>query len=347
MRKSFDSIDEFRGILDDLPGPDSSSLENAARRNDRLTKPAGALGRLEELAVWYASWRRSPRPVIHSTQIIVFAGNHGVAARGVSAYPPEVTRQMVANFGSGGAAINQLAKEIPARLEVVEVDLHRPTEDITGGAAMTERGFVRALKAGWDAVDSGAHLLVPGEMGIGNTTSAAAVALAMFGGSADAWTGAGTGVSNEALDRKRAAVARAVEVNGPFSAAQGLEVLQRLGGREMAAIAGAIARARLHRIPVILDGFICTAAAAALHCESTDALDHAVAGHCSHEAGHRRLLERIGKRPVLDLGMRLGEGSGAALAAQILKSAVSCHSGMATFEDAQVSESLKEQMTRR
>ena len=328
----------FRRIIRKLPGPSSKARREAEMRNECLTKPAGALGRLEELAIWYASWRRTPRPVIENPQIVIFAGNHGVASQGVSAYPPEVTGEMVSNFRSGGAAINQLARQLGIEPDVNALEIGNPTKDITQGPAMAENEFADALRAGWGAVRPSADLLIPGEMGIGNTTSAAALALALFGGTAADWTGEGTGIGNNGLRRKTEIVAKAFEINQLHTDGTGLNALRCLGGRELAAMAGAILRARLLGIPVLLDGFICTAAAAALHRESKDALDHAVAGHCSAEAGHIRLLKAIGKTPLLNLGMRLGEGSGGALAGLVLKAALACHSGMATFGEAEVSE---------
>lgn len=330
----FDTLDGLRALLAEMPGADSAAAEGAAARNGQLTKPPGALGRLEDLAQWYASWRGDSQPVLEAPQVIVFAGNHGVAARGVSAFPPEVTVQMVANFEHGGAAINQLAKTFGARMDVVPLDLDRPTEDFTQGPAMSEADVVAALRAGWDAVDVAADLLVVGEMGIGNTTSASAIAVALFGGAAADWTGRGTGVEGDALSAKTQVVADGVARHG--EAGDGLDVLMRLGGRELAGMAGAVARARSLRIPVILDGFICTAAAACLARTTPGALDHCVAGHLSAEGAHGRMLEALDKAPLLQLGLRLGEGSGAALAIGVLKGAVACHSGMATFAEAGV-----------
>ncbi len=336
----FDSVRQFRRLLDELPSPDCRQRQLAIERNAQLTKPEGALGRLEEIAVWYASWRQAPAARIKSPQVAVFAGTHGVARRNVSAYPPEVTLQMVENFAREGAAINQIARLAGAeRVHVCAIELDRPTGDITIGPAMEETEFVDALRAGWDAVDSEADLFIPGEMGIGNSTSAAAVACALFGGPAQDWTGAGTGVAGEAYEHKVRIVERSVQANGPFPSGAGLTVLRKLGGRELAAIAGAITRARTLRIPVVLDGFICTAAAAALHCEVEGSLDHVLAGHLSEDAGHGELLSRLAKQPILELGMRLGEASGAAVAALVLKAAVECHAGMATFAEAGVAES--------
>jgi nicotinate-nucleotide--dimethylbenzimidazole phosphoribosyltransferase len=331
---TFATLADFRTLLAAGQGPDLAAREAAVARNSQLTKPPGALGRLEDLAIWYAAWRGDPRPRITAPQVLVFAGNHGVVRQGVSAFPSEVTVQMVANFRHGGAAINQLARNAGARLDVLALELDRPTEDFTKGPAMSESEVVAALKAGWDAVDPAADLLVTGEMGIGNTTAAAAIATALFGGDAALWTGRGTGVDDAGLARKAAAVAAGLAANPGVA---GLEALRCLGGRELAAMAGAIARARDLRIPVILDGFICSAAAAALASEVAGALDHCIAGHVSAEAAHRRLLDRLGLEALLSLGLRLGEGSGAALAIPVLKAALECHSGMATFAEAGVS----------
>jgi nicotinate-nucleotide--dimethylbenzimidazole phosphoribosyltransferase len=288
------------------------------------------------LAIWYCGWRGDAQARIVKPQIAVFAGNHGVAARGVSAFPADVTVQMVANFQAGGAAINQLAELAGARLDVVPIALDRPTADFTTGPAMDADAFAEALAAGWNALDPEADLLVTGEMGIGNTTSAAAIAHALYGGRAENWTGRGTGVDDAGLAAKTAAVADAVAANAA-ALDDPLEVLRCLGGRELVAMAGAMARARVLGIPVILDGFICTASAACLHRAVPGALDHALAGHVSAEYAHGALLERLDKAPLLAMGMRLGEGSGAALAVQVLKGALACHSGMSTFAEAGVS----------
>ncbi|MEM6371889.1 MAG: nicotinate-nucleotide--dimethylbenzimidazole phosphoribosyltransferase [Pseudomonadota bacterium] len=333
---SFDTLDGLRALLAGMPGPDTEARDGAEARNGQLTKPPGALGRLEDLAIWYAGWRGNARPSITAPQVIVFAGNHGVAARGVSAFPPEVTVQMVTNFEQGGAAINQLARAFGARMDVVPLDLDTPTADFTSGPAMTEAEVVAALRAGWDVVDAGADLLVVGEMGIGNTTSAAAIAACLFGGDAADWTGRGTGVEGDALALKTQVVDDALAAHG--EAGDGLDVLRRLGGRELAGMAGAMARARSLRVPVIMDGFICTAAAACLEHTVPGALDHVVAGHVSAEGAHSRMLEALDKAPLLSLGLRLGEGSGAALAIGVLKGAVACHSGMATFGEAGVAD---------
>ncbi|SFI90289.1 nicotinate-nucleotide--dimethylbenzimidazole phosphoribosyltransferase [Jannaschia pohangensis] len=321
----------IRSALAGAPAPDATARDGASDRNGQLTKPPGALGRLEDLAIWYAGWRGEARPRITAPQVLVFAGNHGVTARGVSAFPAEVTVQMVANFKAGGAAINQLSDFAGAKMAVHALDLDRPTADFTQGPAMSEAEVCAAFATGWTAVDAEADLLVTGEMGIGNTTSAAAIAAALLGGTG--WAGRGTGVDDAGLARKEAVVAEGLAANPDRS---GLGVLAALGGREVAAMAGAIAGARAHRIPVILDGFICTAAALCLFAEDKTALDHCVAGHLSAEGAHQRMLNALGLDPLLSLGLRLGEGSGAALAIQVLKGAVACHSGMATFAEAGV-----------
>jgi nicotinate-nucleotide--dimethylbenzimidazole phosphoribosyltransferase len=331
---SFASLDEFQTILAGAPGPDAAARAAAEARQGQLTKPPGSLGRLEELAVWVAGWQGRARPALDRPQVLVFAGNHGVAARGVSAFPAEVTVQMVANFRAGGAAINQLSRAAGAAMAVHALDLDQPTADFTEAPAMTEAETVAALRTGWEAVDPVADLLVVGEMGIGNTTSAAALACALLGGPAEGWVGRGTGVDDAGLSRKAAVVAAGVARHAPCAP---LEALARLGGREIAAMTGAMARARVGRVPVILDGFIACAAGLVLDRTAPGALDHAVAGHASAEAAHRRLLDALGKSPILDLGLRLGEGSGAALAIPLLRAAVACHSGMATFAEAGVS----------
>ena len=322
----------IRAALADLPGPDAAAAAAARARDAELTKPGGSLGRLEELAAWYAGWRGDPRPRLDRPQVVVFAGNHGVAARGVSAFPAEVTAQMVGNFRAGGAAINQLAALAGARMDVVALDLERPTADFTQGPAMGEAEAAAAFRAGWEAVADDADLLVAGEMGIGNTTAAAAIAAALLGG--DGWAGRGTGVDDAGLARKEAAVRAGLAANAGRS---GLGVLAAFGGREIAAMAGAVAGARARRVPVILDGFICGAAALTLQAERADALAHCVAGHLSAEGAHGRMLEAMGLAPLLSLGLRLGEGSGAALAIGVLRGALACHGGMATFAEAAVS----------
>jgi nicotinate-nucleotide--dimethylbenzimidazole phosphoribosyltransferase len=332
------NFEEMRRILRDLPGPDQAAQTEVVRRQAQLTKPPGSLGRLEEIAEWLAAWQGRAAPRIERPRVAVFAGTHGVARRGVSAYPPEVTQQMVKNFLDGGAAINQLSAAIDADLRIYELDLDHPTEDFTQGPAMDEQRTANAMAYGMMAAEPGIDVLCLGEMGIGNTTAAAALCAGLFGGNGADWAGPGTGVHGAALARKVAVIDEALTRHKDAIVARDpLALLASLGGEELAAIAGAVLAARMGRIPVLLDGFVCTAAAAVIYAADRHALDHCLVAHRSAEPGHTRLLEAIGQRPLLDLGMRLGEASAAALAVPILKAAVACHNGMATFESAGVS----------
>ncbi len=333
----FKSIENLRAACLDLPAGNESALAAVALRQDTLTKPQGSLGRLEEIAGWLACWQGRDLPKLDRVKVIVFAGNHGVTAQGVSAYPAEVTVQMVANFANGGAAINQLARVADAELEVLSLDLDRPTGDFTREPAMDEADFLAAISAGYDAVDEGLDLVCFGEMGIGNTTPAAAIAAALFGGDVQGWTGRGTGVDDAGLLRKVAAIDAGLKRHSA-ALADPLQVACSLGGRELAAILGATLAARRRNVPVLLDGFVCTAAVAPLARLHPQGLAHTLAAHVSAEAGHRRLLEALGMKPLLDLGMRLGEGSGACLAVNIVRSALECHARMASFTEAGVSE---------
>ena len=336
MTEPVANLDEIRALLAHLPGPDLEAGTAAAARQAQLTKPAGSLGRLEELAIWLATWQARHPPRLDHPRTLVFAGNHGVAARGVSAYPAAVTAQMVQNFIAGGAAVNQLCRAFDVGLKVYELNLDTPTGDIVVGPAMSEEECAKAMAYGMMAVEPGIDALALGEMGIGNTTAAAALCAGLFGGPAELWTGPGTGVTGTALEVKRAAVAAAV-ARHRSAASDPFDLLRRLGGLEFAAIVGAVIAARLGRVPVVLDGFASTAAAGVLFAADRHALDHCVVGHVSAEPGHRRLLEHIGQRPLFDLGMRLGEASGATLAFAVLKAAAACHNGMATFAEAGVS----------
>ena len=328
-------FDDIRNLVKDLPGPDRNAAESCRRHEGQLTKPPGALGRLEAIAEWLSCWQGHYPPKVERVVVAVFAGNHGVVAQGVAAYPSAVTRQMVANFQNGGAAVNQICKTFGLGLKVFELALEHPTRDITEAAALEEAECAATMAYGMEATE-GCDLLCIGEMGIGNTTIAAAIAHGLFGGAPEDWVGPGTGVDAEGLKRKADAVRRAVALHGEHLA-DPLELLRRLGGREIAAMTGAILAARLQRIPVLIDGYVATAAAAILHAMRPDALDHCLAAHLSAEPAHARLLQKLGKIPLLDLGMRLGEGSGAALAAGLVKAAADLHNGMATFQSAGVS----------
>lgn len=318
----------------DLPAFDSAAAEAATARQMQLTKPPGSLGRLEDLAAFMAGWRGTDRPQITRAQALVFAGNHGVCAQGVNPFPQDVTGQMVANFAAGGAAINQLCKAAGADLNVIALDLDRPTRDFTTAAAMDEDDCLDALQRGAAAVDPSADILLLGEMGIGNSTIAAALAFASFGGTAQDWVGPGTGSDADGISLKARVITAAVDKHGALSP---MMRLAALGGREQAALCGAVLAARMARIPVLLDGFICTAAVTPLFAADPDLLAHCLIAHQSREPGHRRLAKVMDKAPLLDLGMALGEGSGAALALPILKGALACHNGMATFAEAGIS----------
>ncbi|HLM14069.1 MAG TPA: nicotinate-nucleotide--dimethylbenzimidazole phosphoribosyltransferase [Reyranella sp.] len=332
------SLDEMRRILRDLPGPDQEAQTKVVQRQTELTKPPGSLGRLEEIAEWLAAWQGRASPRVERPRIAVFAGTHGVAARGVSAYPSEVTGQMVKNFLSGGAAINQLAGSIDADLRIYELDLDHPTDDFTRGPAMSEARAANAMAYGMMAAEPGIDVLCLGEMGIANTTTAATLSAALFGGTGADWAGPGTGVHGKALAHKIAVIDEALAHHRALiDQRDPLALLAAVGGEELAAIAGAVLAARMGRIPVLLDGYACTAAAAVLHAIDRHALDHCLVAHRSAEPGHTRLLEAIGQRPLLDFGMRLGEASAAALAVPLLKAAAACHNGMATFAQAGVS----------
>jgi nicotinate-nucleotide--dimethylbenzimidazole phosphoribosyltransferase len=327
-------FDDIRRLIAELRGPDEAAAAAVNARDAVLTKPAGSLGRLEDIAAWVAAWQGRPKPAVTKPQVVVFAANHGIAERGVSAFPQSVTKAMVANFAAGGAAINQICNTFGLGLKVFELALDHPTPDIVAEDAFEERGCAGTIAYGMEAVAGGIDLLCLGEMGIANTTVAAAIYHALYGGEAADWVGRGTGVDDEGLKRKADAVAAAVARIGSGNAP--LEVLRRVGGREIAAMAGAILAARSERVPVIVDGFVTTAAAAILHAARPDAIDHCLFAHCSAEAAHAAVLEKLDRKPLLNLGMRLGEGTGAALAAGIVAAAVATHTGMATFDEAGV-----------
>ncbi len=331
-------FDEIRRIVAGWPDADEAARAAAIERDRQLTKPAGSLGRLETMVQWLASWQAKCPPTIERPRVAVFAGSHGVAARGVSAYPPDVTAQMVRNFIAGGAAINQICRIADAELRVYEMAVERPVGDFTAGPAMDEETCARAMAYGMMAVEPGIDLICLGEMGIGNTTAGAALAAALFGGDGAQWVGPGTGVEGAALAHKIAVVDQGLARHrAAGSKPDPLSMLAAFGGQEMAAIAGAVIAARMARVPVLLDGFVSTVSAAVLHAMQPGALDHCRVGHLSTEPGHRRLVDAMEKRPLLDVDLRLGEASGAALAIPLLRASVACHTGMATFAEAGVS----------
>lgn len=322
-------FDDIRGLLGDMPGPDTDALARERARNPLLCKPAGSLGRLEEIAGWLAAWQGRHPPAVLRPEVAIFAANHGVARRGVSARPAAMTQQMVACFAAGGAAVNQLCLAAGAGLKVFDLALDAPTPDICEAPAMSEADCAATIAFGMEAVAGGADLLCVAEIGVGNSTVAAAVCCALFGGDAEQWVSGHGG----RMARKTDAVRMALQFHdGHLS--DPLEALRRVGGREIAAIIGAILAARIQRIPVLLDGFVTAAAAAVLHELHPGALDHCLAAHVAPEPAHARLLQRLGMQPLLDLGIGLGEGAGAALAIPLVRAAASVHSGMATFEQA-------------
>ncbi len=336
---AFASIADFEAALADLRQPDAAARAAAAARQSELTKPAGSLGRLEEIAIFFAGWQRRERPRIDRGRAAIFAGNHGIVAHGISAFPPSVTAQMVANFQAGGAAINALSSAAGLELTVIALDLDRPTADFTRAPAMTATECLDALNAGAAAVEPDLDLILLGEMGIGNTTAAAALCARAFNGGVTRWVGPGTGIDDLGIARKIAVVERALAVHA-YAAHSAFETLRRVGGREIAAMAGAALRARQLGIPVLLDGFISCAALAPLAADNPDIAAHCLAGHCSAEPGHAALLAKLGLSPLLTLDMRLGEGSGAAVAAGVIRAALAAHGEMATFAEAAVSASL-------
>ncbi|WP_208435788.1 nicotinate-nucleotide--dimethylbenzimidazole phosphoribosyltransferase [Bartonella phoceensis] len=324
-------FDDFRALLTNLPIADTFFITLAKKRQEKLTKAQGALGKLGEIAVWYAGWRGTEKPVVKRPLVAIFSGNHGVTEENVTPFPQSMTQKMVQNFASGGAAINQICIAYDLGLKIFDLALEYPTMNITKDAAMDERSAAATMAFGMESIADGTDLLCIGEMGIGNTTIASALCLALFGGEVEEWTGSGMGSEGEFYQNKIAAVKAAVSLHkdhfdDPF------EIMCRLGGREIAAMVGAILAARMEKVPVILDGFVATAAAAVLYKMHPRALDHTLVGHVSSESVHRKLLKKIGKEPLLDLKMRLGEGTGAAMAAGIVKAAVLTHTKMAFFE---------------
>jgi nicotinate-nucleotide--dimethylbenzimidazole phosphoribosyltransferase len=328
-------FDDIRALIKMMPGPDMEAIDAVQERDATLVKPAGALGKLENLASWVAGWQGKGKPTCQRPLVAIFAGDHGVVKHGVSPYPSSVTRQMLDTFAAGGASINQICATYDLGLKVFDLAIGMPTGDITVEPAMDEPTAAATIAFGMEAIAGGTDLLILGEMGIGNTTIAAAIYYALYGGAASDWAGRGTGVDDAGLTRKIAVIEQAIACHKSHLS-DPLEVLRRLGGREIAAMCGAILAARLQRIPVILDGYVVTAAAAILHKMDATALNHCIAGHVSAEGAHAHVLANIGLEPLLNMRMRLGEGSGAALAAGIVKAAIACHRDMATFGQAGV-----------
>ena len=337
--------------------PDTLFEQQARTRQAQLTKPPGALGRLEDIACWFAARQRRAIPMRLVPAITVLAGDHGVTAEGVSAFPSVVTGEMVRNFARGGAAINVLARAIGARLTVIDAGVASAVHDVpnivhakvrlgTGNiardAAMTRDEAQQAIALGRAQaradIDAGANLLIAGEMGIGNTTSSACLICQLTGADAQAVVGSGTGIDASGRAHKIEIVQLALQRVAQKSWGDGVDYLVELGGLEIAAMAGYYLEAAAAGVPALLDGFISTAAALAARAIDPDVTDWLLASHLSFENGHRIALEKLGLNPLLDLQMRLGEGSGAALVVPMLQAALQLHAEMATFAEAGISE---------
>ena len=347
-------------VVAEIRGVDTRYRLLAKRHLDSLTKPLGSLGRLEEVAAQLVAWREQEHTSIDRKLVYVFAGDHGITDEGVSAYPREVTPQMVRNFLSGGAAINVLARQTNADVVVVDVGVDADFDDAPGlvkrkvrrgtrnfarEAAMTADEMNAAISVGMhlalEASAQGHTLIALGEMGIGNTSAATAITAALTGHSVVELTGCGTGLDDERRLRKARIIDKALHLHfGDYisTTQEALEILRCVGGYEIAAIAGAILGAAARRVPVVIDGFICTAGAAIACALAPEARFGIIAGHLSQEPGHRVLLETMGITPVLQLDMRLGEGSGAVLTFPVIESAIRIYNEMATFASAGVSE---------
>jgi nicotinate-nucleotide--dimethylbenzimidazole phosphoribosyltransferase len=332
-------LNPFAEVLDLLmltPEGNEEAVDAVRMHDAQLTKPPGSLGRMEDLVEWLARWQGKATPTLDNPMVAIFAGNHGVTDQGVSAFPREVTAQMVANFTAGGAAISQICALHELNLRVFELALDLPTGDITLAPAMDDKTCAATIAYGMEAIAGRPDCLAIGEMGIGNTTVAAAIYAGLYGGTGADWVGRGTGVDDAGLARKADAVDRALAFHRD-GLSDPLAVLARLGGREIAAMLGALVAARHQKIPVIVDGFVATAAAAVAHAVNLHAIDHCIFAHVSAESAHGKALEHMGVTPLLDLGMRWGEGSGAALGMVLAKTALHLHTRMATFTSAGVS----------
>ncbi|HEX7248306.1 MAG TPA: nicotinate-nucleotide--dimethylbenzimidazole phosphoribosyltransferase [Actinomycetota bacterium] len=327
-------MNALEAMLDELPGPDADSMAAVRARAGSVLRPVGALERLDAVAVWLAGWQRTARPSAGQVSTVVFAADHGVASAGVSAYPVEVTKAMISALDAGVATAAVMSRSLGARLQAIDVGVGEPSGDIRTEAALNPERFDRCVQAGRAAAAAaavdGTALLVLGEMGIGNTTAAAAVCAAVFGGDAERWTGRGTGVDDAGLARKLEAVTLASERARGLAP---LDALRHVGGAELVAIAAAVVEARRRSLPVVLDGFVVCAAVAPLHVAAPGVLDHCIAAHRSAEPGHGALLDRLGLDPLLDLGLRLGEGSGALIAVPIVRLAAASVTDVATFEE--------------
>ncbi len=349
-----DNLDEFADIVGGIDGVDGEIIDKASERMDSLTKPKGSLGKLEGLAIKVAGITGKLNPSLNNKYSFVFAGDHGVAAEGVSAYPQEVTVQMLANFIHEGAAINVLGNQVGSEVVVVDVGvasddippsvidekINRGTDSFTGGPAMSREDALASVRVGYRVVEEvaegGLDLLGLGDMGIGNTTPSSAITAIMTDSKPEEVTGRGTGIGEESLREKIAVVKEGLEVNQP-DPTDPLDVLSKVGGYEIGAIAGAYLAGAANNVPVLLDGFITTAGALIAHAIEPEVADYMIASHNSVERGHEAAHEKLGLDPLLDLNLRLGEGTGAALAMHLVQSGVSVLNEMYTFEEAGVS----------
>ncbi|WP_455474882.1 nicotinate-nucleotide--dimethylbenzimidazole phosphoribosyltransferase [Bartonella sp. B30(2025)] len=326
-------FDDFRALLTNLPIADEFSMILAKKRQKSLTHMGDALGKLGDLAVWYAGWRGTEKPVMVRPLVAIFSGNHGITDEDITPFPQSMTQKMVQNFATGGAAINQICKAYDLGLKIFDLALEYPTMNITKDAAMDERSAAATMAFGMESIAGGTDLLCIGEMGVGNTMIASALCLALFGGEIEEWIESENALEHEEKfhQRRVAALKTAISLHKPHFD-DPFEIMRRLGGREIAAIIGAILAARMEKIPVILDGFVTTAAAAVLYKMHPRALDHVLVGHIPSEPVHRKLLEKIDKKSFLDLGINLGEGVGAAVVAGIVKAAVLTHAQMVVLK---------------
>lgn len=332
------TLPALRRALQSAPKPDDAAMQAARAHQSQLTKPAGSLGQLEDIACTLAALQGRPLPQLKKVECILFAGNHGVAAaHAVSAFPVEVTEQMVGNFKQGGAAINQLCNLHEVALKVHVLNKLAPSADFTKKPSLTAQEFRAAFEAGFSSVSPTLDMLILGEMGIGNTTTAAALTCAVIGASSFSIVGSGTGIARAQMATKRAVVEAGLQ---RFGKQDPLAALQHFGGWEITAIFGAMVAARLHRIPVLLDGFIVTSAAVALHAIAEQGTTHLIAAHRSAERGHKAQLAFLGLSPLIELSLRLGEASGAMTAYGIVRAALATHCGMATFAQASVASSV-------
>ncbi|MBE0429716.1 MAG: nicotinate-nucleotide--dimethylbenzimidazole phosphoribosyltransferase [Thermoleophilia bacterium] len=352
-------MEKLKYTLGSITPLDTEAMRLARARQDQLTKPPGSLGILEELSIRMAGIQANPLPQVGKKVIIVMAGDHGVVAEGVSAYPQEVTPQMVANFAASGAGINVLARHAGAEVRVVDMGVAAAcdipgviqkkicpgTANMTMGPAMSREEAIDCLIAGIEIAEgeiaAGADLLGTGDMGIGNTTPASAILTMFSGASLEHTVGRGTGIGAAALEQKREAVRRALEINDP-DPGDGIDVLAKVGGAEIGGLAGVILGAAAHRVPVVIDGFISSAAALIAASLSPASRDYMIASHVSIEPGHKLMLEELGLKPMLFMNMRLGEGTGAALASSLVEAACKVLCEMATFAEAGVAEKDEE-----